>query len=102
MLSPRALDRLISVVSSAPDGSADPRRRRAAEATAQLSDRELEVARAVAHGWSNAEIATELYMATATVKAYVSRLITKLGVENRIQVALLVHDAGPMDGPDVR
>ena len=45
-------------------------------------------------GRSNAEIAAELFMSVATVKAHVSRLLTKLALNNRVQVALLVHDAG--------
>ena len=48
---------------------------------------------AVGSGSSNAEIAAELHMSVATVKAHVSRLLVKLGVENRVQVALLVQDA---------
>jgi hypothetical protein len=42
---------------------------------------------------ANAEIASELFMSVATVKAYVSRLFTKPGVENRVQIALLVQEA---------
>jgi DNA-binding NarL/FixJ family response regulator len=52
------------------------------------------VALAVGRGLSNADIAAELYMSVATVKAHVSRLLTKLAASNRVQVALLVHDAG--------
>ena len=48
---------------------------------------------AVARGLSNADIAAELYMGVPTVKTHVGRLFTKLGVENRVQVAILVHDA---------
>jgi DNA-binding NarL/FixJ family response regulator len=43
---------------------------------------------------SNAQIAGELYLSVATVKAHVSRLLTKLELDNRVQVALLAHDAG--------
>ena len=39
-------------------------------------------------------IAAELYMSVATVKAHVSRLLMKLDLDNRVQIALLVHDAG--------
>jgi DNA-binding NarL/FixJ family response regulator len=66
-----------------------PRRRRTA-----LTAREHDVALAVARGRTNAEIATDLYMSVATVKAHVSRILTKLAVGNRTQVALLAHDAG--------
>jgi hypothetical protein len=43
-------------------------------------------------GLANAEIATELHMSVATVKAHVSRLLAKLALDNRVQIALLVHD----------
>jgi DNA-binding NarL/FixJ family response regulator len=58
-----------------------------------LSPREREVALAVGRGLPNADIAAELHMSVATVKAHVSRLLVKLGVENRVQIALLVQDA---------
>ncbi|OHV42038.1 MULTISPECIES: response regulator transcription factor [Pseudofrankia] len=59
----------------------------------QLSEREREVALAVGRGLSNAQIAAELYMSVATVKSYVSKLFVRLGLDNRVQIALLVHDA---------
>jgi DNA-binding NarL/FixJ family response regulator len=52
------------------------------------------VALAVGRGCSNAEIAAELFMSVATVKAHVSRVLTKLELNNRVQVTLLVHDVG--------
>ena len=61
---------------------------------ARQRHREREVAAAVGSGASNAEVATTLYMGEATVKAHVSRLFTKLTVANRVQMAILVHDAG--------
>jgi DNA-binding NarL/FixJ family response regulator len=60
---------------------------------ARLNDRERAVAHAVARGGSNAAIADELSMSVATVKAYVSRLLRELDLDNRVQVALLVRDA---------
>jgi DNA-binding NarL/FixJ family response regulator len=60
----------------------------------RLSDRERDVALALGRGKSNAEISAELFMSVATVKAHVSRVLTKLDLNNRVQVALLVHDAG--------
>ena len=60
---------------------------------ATLTAREHEVALAVGAGRANADIARELHMSVATVKAHVSRLLAKLEVENRIQIALLVRDA---------
>jgi DNA-binding NarL/FixJ family response regulator len=64
----------------------------------QLSDREREVAVAVGHGKSNAEIAGELFLSVPTVKTHVSSVLTKLGMNNRVQIALLVHDAGLSGG----
>ena len=90
MLSPTVTRQLIAHVAA----PAPPSRTRAAERLDQLSDREREVALALGRGCSNAEIAADLYMSVATVKAHVSRLLTKLDLNNRVQVALLVHDAG--------
>jgi DNA-binding NarL/FixJ family response regulator len=58
-----------------------------------LADRELAVAKLIAQGKTNHEISRELFISVATVKAYVSRLLSKLELNNRVQVALLVHDA---------
>src|SRR5690606_41465174 len=71
----------------------DPRRARAREQLYRLSDGERAVAALVGRGRTNGEIARELSLSVATVKAYVSRLLTKLDLNNRVQIALLVHDA---------
>ena len=70
---------------------ASERRRAAAQRLATLTDREREVAAAIGSGASNADVAASLFMSEATVKAHVSRLFTKLGVTNRVQIAILVH-----------
>ena len=72
----------------------DSRRTSAVEQLTGLTEREREVAIEIGHGHSNADIATHLYMSEATVKAHVSRLLTKLQAANRVQVAIVVHDAG--------
>jgi DNA-binding NarL/FixJ family response regulator len=90
MLSPTVTRRLIDLVAREPDAGTPPAD--AARLLAELSPRELEVARAVGRGLSNADISAELHLSVATVKAHVSRLFEKLGVENRVQVALLVRD----------
>jgi DNA-binding NarL/FixJ family response regulator len=59
-----------------------------------LTPREREVALAVAQGQANAEIAATLYLSVATVKAHISRILIKLHLGNRTQIALLAHDAG--------
>ncbi|MDG4826468.1 response regulator transcription factor [Asanoa sp. WMMD1127] len=90
-LSPAVIRQLIDHVA---DPAAGPRRATArARLAAALTDREREVAVALGRGWSNAEIAAELRMSVPTVKGHVSRLLTKLDLNNRVQVALLVHDA---------
>ena len=68
--------------------------RRAQETLAGLTERERDVALAVGRGLSNADIAAELNMSTATVKAHVSSVLAKLHAPNRTHLALLVHDAG--------
>jgi DNA-binding NarL/FixJ family response regulator len=91
MLSPAVTRRLIALVAGDDDAAA--RHEAARERLAGLSEREHEVALAVGEGRANAEIAAELHMSVATVKAHVSRVLAKLGVDNRVQVALLVQDA---------
>jgi DNA-binding NarL/FixJ family response regulator len=63
---------------------------------AQLTEREREVALAVATGASNADIARSLYMSEATVKVHISRAIAKLGLDNRTQIAVLAYQAGEL------
>jgi DNA-binding NarL/FixJ family response regulator len=89
-LSPTVAAQLIASVARSDDGG----RARASALLGALTDREREVAVAIGRGLSNSEIAAELYLGLATVKTHVSRVLTKLGVENRVQVAIVVHDAG--------
>ncbi|UBU16768.1 response regulator [Nonomuraea gerenzanensis] len=91
ILSPAVTRQLITHVS---DGGVGERGERARKLLDRLSEREREVATAVGQGKSNADIGRELYMSVPTVKAHVSRILTKLGLNNRVQVALLVYDAG--------
>ncbi|GAA5765632.1 hypothetical protein Aros01_02122 [Streptosporangium roseum] len=67
---------------------------RARAALAALTPREHEVALAIARGQTNADIAAGLAMGITTVKAHVSSILTKLGMDNRTQIAILAHDAG--------
>jgi len=88
VLSPTVTRRLMDRV-AAESGARD----RARAAVADLSDREREVFAAIARGRPNAEIALALHMSVATVKAHVSRILAKLGLDNRTQIALLAHEA---------
>ncbi|TPQ17921.1 response regulator [Streptomyces sporangiiformans] len=76
----------------------DTRHANARTRIAALNDREREVAVAVGRGRSNAEIASELFMSVATVKTHVSRILAKLDLNNRVQIALLTYDAGLLEG----
>ena len=89
-LSPAITRRLIGHVT---DCELDERKRHARDQLGRLTDREHEVAIAIGLGKSNAEISRELYMSVATVKAHVSRILEKLEFNNRVQIALLAHDA---------
>jgi DNA-binding NarL/FixJ family response regulator len=74
-----------------------PRRAAALGRVGQLSDREREVLRLLGTGESNAELARRLFVSEATVKTYVSRLLTKLDLANRTQAAILAHEAGLLE-----
>ncbi|WP_327357989.1 response regulator transcription factor [Streptomyces sp. NBC_01304] len=64
-----------------------------------LSGREREVLRLLAGGLANAAIAAELHTSESTVKGHVSRIMTKLGADNRVQAARIAYRAG-LDEPD--
>ena len=93
ILSPTVTRRLIGHVA---DTAADDRQSNARKQLDRLTDREREVSIAIGLGKSNAEISRELYMSVATVKAHVSRVLEKLELNNRVQIALLAHDAGEL------
>ncbi|MBD9721741.1 response regulator transcription factor [Streptomyces caniscabiei] len=94
VLSPAVTRQLMAhAAGSAPD----TRRGTARSRVAALNDREREVAVAVGRGASNAEIAAALFMSVATVKAHVSRILAKLDLNNRVQIALLAYDAGLLE-----
>jgi DNA-binding NarL/FixJ family response regulator len=96
-LSPKIAHRVIAELGAGTGG----RMSRAAAAKEQvevLSPREREVLALVGSGLSNAEIAGRLYLVEGTVKAYVSAVLTRLGVKNRVQAAIVAYEAGLVEG----
>ena len=87
-----------TLIDSYVDRRAAPRRAAALQRVATLSDREQEVLRLLGTGESNADLARRLVVSEATVKTYVSRLLTKLDLTNRTQAAILAHEAGLLEG----
>ncbi len=81
---------------SVPDPEQDPNPRRAAARAlvAELTDREREVLVLIAQGRSNQEIARDLFVAEATVKTHIGRILAKLGARDRVQTVVLAYDAG--------
>lgn len=87
VLAPTVTQQVISAATSGPEpaatGLAD-----------ELTEREKDVARLLTTGRTNAEIAEELYISLATVKANVTRIFVKTGAENRVEAAIRLRDAG--------
>jgi len=94
MLAPAVTRRLLDRFATTPlPGQLPP-------AVATLADREVAVLRLVARGMPNSDIAERLFLSEATVKTYVSRLLAKLGLRDRVQLAVLAYESGlvPLGG----
>lgn len=89
-LSPRIAQRLVEDLRGGRLSRHDEARRQ----VAMLSGREREVLGLVGRGMSNQEIAGRLFVAEGTVKAHMTAILQRLGVTNRVQAAILAHDAG--------
>ncbi|MFD6159003.1 response regulator [Nocardia sp. NPDC060256] len=92
-LSPSVTAQLISVATAGPSSDVAACERARTALTA-LTARERDVAEAIGRGLSNSDIAKEMHLSIATVKSYTSRLFTKLDAENRVQIAIVVLNAG--------
>jgi DNA-binding NarL/FixJ family response regulator len=90
MLSPSATRAVLGLIRESSTGDRSGVAQRALDT---LTERERDVALEVGRGLSNAEIARRLHLSVPTVKAHVSRLFDKLQVTNRVQIAIVVHDA---------
>ena len=88
MLAPAVTRRLLEQFVRRPQPNGLP------DALTGLSEREVAVVRLVARGLSNADIGRELYLSEATVKTYLSRVLAKLGLRDRVQVAVLAYESG--------
>jgi DNA-binding NarL/FixJ family response regulator len=96
LLAPTVTRRLLDRFAGELPGGAPP------PALDALSDRELEVLKLVARALSNDEIAEELTLSRATVKTHLSAILTKLGLRDRVQAAVLAYETGlvrPGTGP---
>lgn len=87
LLAPAVTRRLVERFSSAPP-------REPTLALDGLTAREVDVLRLLARGLSNIEIATQLVIGETTVKTHVARILMKLGLRDRLQAAILAHEAG--------
>ena len=94
VLSPEVTRRLIARVA---ESDQDRRREGARRRLTLLGEREREIAVEVGRGSANAQIAAALHLSVPTVKTHVSAILAKLDLNNRVQIALLVHDAGLLD-----
>jgi DNA-binding NarL/FixJ family response regulator len=85
-VSPAVLAQLIDYVA----GTRSPP---AADRMAPLTDREREVSLCVADGLSNGDIADTLHLSVGSVKAHISAALAKLGIDNRVQLAIIAHES---------
>ncbi|GAA5226045.1 response regulator transcription factor [Paeniglutamicibacter antarcticus] len=81
------------LIAAAGPGQGIPRSSAARQRLGVLTDRERQIAVAMARGYSNQEIAARLFISLATVKTHIGRVLEKLGMENRVQVALCVFES---------
>lgn len=91
-LDPAVARKVVSALTAAPPRPAAPR-----PAPTPLSERELDVVRAIARGASNREIAGALFISEGTVKSHISNILGRLGLRDRTQIAIYARDHGLLD-----
>lgn len=90
LLAPEVTQRVIARSTARAATTRDPR-------LDTLTERERDVLAAMARGMSNAEIAAEMYLSSATVKSHVSRILTKIDVRDRVQAVIAAYESGLVD-----
>jgi DNA-binding NarL/FixJ family response regulator len=94
LLAPAVTRRLIEEFARRPEPAPAPAPAGDQRAAGGITGREREVLTLVGRGLSNAEIAADLTLSVATVKTYVTRLLTKLDARDRVQLVIIAYDAG--------
>lgn len=92
LIAPNVTVRLLAALSESVDG------RTPAQPVVPLTDREEDVLVTVARGLTNSEIADELHIGLSTVKTHVTALMNKLGVRNRVELAMWAYETGRVGG----
>ncbi|MET7415908.1 response regulator transcription factor [Streptomyces rubiginosohelvolus] len=93
-LSPKVAARVVAHLASTGAGALAERRDAARERVAGLTPRERDVLAHLGGGLSNGQIARRLHLVEGTVKAHVSSVLARLGVDNRAAAAVVAHEAG--------
>ncbi|GAA4901074.1 response regulator [Streptomyces coeruleoprunus] len=98
-LSPKVAARVVAHLASGGAGAGAARRRAARERVAGLTVRERDVLALLGAGLTNGQIARRLGVVEGTVKAHVSSVLARLGVDNRAAAAVVAHEAGAVAAP---
>lgn len=97
----RMLERFVpELPDAAAESAAASERRAAAARLAPLTEREREVLEAVGRGMTNSEIAAELFLAEATVKTHIGRVLSKLALRDRVHMVITAYETGLVGRPE--
>lgn len=94
LIAPGVTRRLIADFARRPETTPEGSRRRSPRPVEGITEREREVLTLVGRGRSNTEIAADLFITVATAKSHVSRLFTKLGARDRVQLVITAYESG--------